>query len=178
LPGAAVLILLLFVSPVLMGSKPMELPPPETEEERPRYSLNDVLHYHYQDGVLRLEVSFTHGDFFSEAGELRVENCRFVYYDETGAPLSRGNSNRATLFENQSRLVAQDDVVVFSEVNGGTLTTEHLVWEGSESRFTTEEEVVMTRKNGDILQGEGMVADVALNYVVIKRNVHGRIRSE
>jgi LPS export ABC transporter protein LptC len=152
--------------------------PPEPEGPVPRYSLEQVQHFHYQQGDLRVKVAFEHGEFFSESGELRVEKCSFVYYDSSGAPLSRGSSQRAVLFENRSRLEASRDVEIVSAVNGATLRTEHLVWEGGENRFTTEEEVLITRENGDILQGVGMVADVALNVVTIQRNVHGRIRPE
>ncbi len=159
------------------GSRDFVLPQ-EAEGPVPRYSLENVEHFHYEQGDLRVKVTFEHGDFFAEAGELRVEKCRFVYYDSSGETLSRGSSERAVLFQDSSRLEAYRDVVIVSEANGATLRTEYLVWEGEESNFTTDEEVVITRENGDILQGVGMVADVALNFVTIQRNVHGRIRPE
>jgi LPS export ABC transporter protein LptC len=142
----------------------------------PRYSLGEVTHYQYRNATLRLEVSFSHGDYFDDSGELHVENCSFVYYDEFGETQSRGSSQKAVLLEDESRLIAEDDVIVVSEVNGGVLTTEYLVWE--DDRFNTDQAVTITRENGDIIQGVGMAADVALNVVTIFRDVRGSVRTE
>jgi hypothetical protein len=38
--------------------------------------------------------------------------------------------------------------------------------------------VTITRKNGDILQGIGMITDVALRYVQVKKDVKGKIKTE
>ena len=92
----------------------------------PDYTLQDVVHYHYDFGILRIKVFFKRGVFFTEKDELHVENCRFVYYDSNGVIESRGESKKATLYENESYLVARDDVIVISEVNGARLETDYL----------------------------------------------------
>lgn len=172
-------VLLLLIPLVLCAAGARNLArQPAKEGPLPRYSLEGVQHFHYEQGDLRIKVDFDHGDFFADEGELRIEKCQFVYYDSSGDTLSRGTSEQAVLFENSSRLVAHRNVVIVSEVNGATLRTDHLVWEGKERQFTTDEEVVITRENGDILRGVGMVADVSLNVVTILRNVHGRIETE
>jgi LPS export ABC transporter protein LptC len=170
------LLFLLAAPPILPASK--ETPGEMTEHSGtvPRYSLEDVTHFQYQDGILRLEITFSRGDFYADRRELHVENCTFVYYDKFGVQQSRGSSKRAILMEDQSELIAQDDVVVISDVNGGVLTTEYLVWK--ENRFSTEKAVTITRENGDIIKGVGMVADVALNVVTIFQNVRGSVRTE
>jgi len=156
-------------------------PPVESQQATsavPHYSLQNVTHYHYEMGVLRVKIVFEKGDFFSELNELHVENCSFVYYDSSGGSLSRGQSKRAVLYQNQSQLMAEDDVVVISDINGGRLDTDYLEWQGDRNQFSTESFVTITRENGDILQGIGMVADVALRYVNIKKNVRGSIKAE
>ncbi len=141
----------------------------------PTYSLEDVTHYQYEAGNLMLKVMFEHGDFFDELQELRVENCRFVYYDIYGNRVSTGHSRKAILYEGNARLVAEDNVVVISEENGGRLETDYLEWRGDSAQFITESFVTITRENGDTLQGIGMITDVALNYVTVKRNVRGSL---
>jgi len=148
------------------------------EKELPHYSLTNVTHYHYEKDYLRLKVVFEHGDFFSQENELRVENCSFVYYDRNGEKLSSGSSKRAVLYQDESLLIAEEDVVVISAVNGARLDTEYLEWIGKEDRFSTDRFVTITRKNGDILTGMGMDADVALQFITIKKNVKGSIRPE
>ena len=141
----------------------------------PTNSLEDVTHYQYEAGNLMLKVMIEHGDFFDELQELRVENCRFVYYDIYGNRVSTGHSRKAILYEGNSRLVAEDNVVVISEENGGRLETDYLEWRGDSAQFVTESFVILTRENGDTLQGIGMITDVALNYVTVKRNVRGSL---
>ncbi len=151
---------------------------PATVQQLPQYKLHQVTHLHYESGILRFKVVFDRGSFYSDTDELHVENSSFVYYDSYGSILSRGRSKTATLFKNEGQLIAEDDVVVVSEVNGGVLTTDYLEWHGDRSQFTTESFVTITRKNGDILQGIGMVTDVALRYVQVKKDVKGKIKAD
>ena len=89
------------------------------EKERlPDYVLNGVTHAYYEEGALRLQVVFEKGAYYNGQQELSVENCTYIYYDTKGNILSRGRSKRATLFSDRSRLVAEDDVVIVSELNG------------------------------------------------------------
>jgi len=144
----------------------------------PDYALQDVVHYNYQEGVLRVRMDFERGFYYADVEELHIENCSYVYYDKVGEVESRGKSKRATLYERESYLEAEDDVVVVSEVNGAKLETDYLEWYGSRDQFVTESFVTVTRKNGDILQGIGMIADVALNHVTIKKDVRGSVEPE
>jgi len=82
------------------------------------------------------------------------------------------------LYQDESLLIAEEDVVVISAVNGARLDTEYLEWIGKEDRFSTDRFVTITRENGDILTGMGMDADVALQFITIRKNVKGSIRSE
>ena len=144
----------------------------------PEYILHDVTHSFYDSGVLKLRVNFERGAYFSGRHELTVENCAYIYYDSEGGVLSRGRSKRATLFSGDSRLVAEDDVVIVSEVNGGVLKTDSLEWLGQKNQFSTNDFVTVRRVNGDMISGKGMVADLALRVVTIKRNVKGHFQEE
>jgi LPS export ABC transporter protein LptC len=145
----------------------------EEPEAVPAYILKDVTHFQYVSGMLRLKIDFDRGYYYEEAGELRIENCNFVYYDRTEEEISLGRSNKATLYQKDSLLVAEDEVVIVSKTNRTTLETDYLEWWGGESRFVTDSFVTITRENGDRLQGIGMITDVALNYVTIKKDVRG-----
>jgi len=150
----------------------------ETSGMLPAYSLEQVTHYQYEAGKLKIKVMFENGDFFEELQELRVEKCRFVYYDSNGDSVSSGHSNKATLYEGNSLLVAEGNVVVTSEENRAMLKTDYLEWRGDSSQFVTDRFVTITRENGDTLQGTGMITDLALNYVTVNRNVKGNMEAE
>jgi LPS export ABC transporter protein LptC len=174
-------ILLLIAALVGCSQKAKDKPTAEDQasaKQLPHYKLHQVTHLHYESGILRFKVIFDTGSFFSGTDELHVENSSFVYYDSYGSILSRGRSKNATLFKEKAQLIAENDVVVVSEVNGGVLRTDYLEWHGDRSQFTTESFVTITRKNGDILQGIGMITDVALRYVQVKKDVKGKIETE
>lgn len=144
----------------------------------PQYVARDVVHYHYENGVLKVKVRFMKGAFYNATQELYVENCDFVYYDITGAVVSHGSSKRAILYDDEARLFSEGDVVVVSEINRGKLETDSLEWYGDKDQFITDSFVTITRENGDIATGYGFVADTALRYVTIKKNVRGSIRED
>jgi len=144
----------------------------------PDYVLHDVIHYQYDSGVLKVKVIFEGGSFSRGEEELHVENCSFEYYDSNEVVISRGSAKEATLFRGRSELIADGDVVVVSELDGAKLETDHLEWHGKNNQFTTESFVTITRVNGDIIQGYGMISDVALRYIKIKKNVRGIIKSK
>ena len=151
-----------------------------TDEESvvPDYILHDVIHFHYEEGSLKVKVNFEKGNYYNDLGELRVENCQFVYYDINNDVVSRGSSNKAKLYSNNSVLVAEENVVVISEENKGKLETEYLEWHGDENQFTSDRFVKITQENGDTISGVGMIADVGLKKVTIKKDVRGSFREE
>ncbi|HUT66189.1 MAG TPA: LPS export ABC transporter periplasmic protein LptC [Spirochaetota bacterium] len=150
--------------------------PDEDAEKVPDYVFHDVVHHHYEDGVRKIKVIFETGRYFSD--ELLVENCRFVYYDRKGEVVSKGSSRRAKLNAEGTELIAEEDVVVISEENKGRLDTEYLEWHSSDNQFTTDRFVKITQENGDTISGVGMVADIGLKRVTIKRDVRGSIREK
>jgi LPS export ABC transporter protein LptC len=148
----------------------------QTGSALPEYVLSNVRHYHYEDGTLRLETTFQKGEYYADTAELLVEMCEFLYYDKNKRVISRGSAQRAKICGNGSLIIAERDVRVISEVNGAVLETDYLEWHGEEERFSTESPVKITRKNGDTIAGSGMVADIALRFITIKRDVKGSVR--
>ena len=143
------------------------------EEQVPEYSLMEVKHYHYKDGLLRLEITFEEGEYYSDTEELNIDNCTYIYYDINETIVSKGRSRKAKVFDNQSLIIAEKDVVIISEVNGAVLETDYLEWHGKEEQFVTERPVTITRQNGDMISGIGMIADITLRYITIKKGVTG-----
>jgi LPS export ABC transporter protein LptC len=144
----------------------------------PDYILNDVIHFHYEEGILKVKVVFEKGNYYNNQGELRVENCKFVYYDIDSDVISRGSSKKATLYTDGSKLIAEENVVVISEENKGKLETEYLEWHGNENQFTSDRFVKITQENGDTISGVGMIADVGLKRVTIKKDVKGSFKEK
>ncbi|MGQ9616091.1 MAG: LPS export ABC transporter periplasmic protein LptC [Spirochaetota bacterium] len=160
------------------AKEPEKVVLPSQTTDVPDYILHDVIHYQYDSGVLKVKVIFENGSFSRGKEELHVENCGFEYYDSNEVVISRGSAKEATIFMGRSELFADGDVVVVSELNGAKLETDHLEWHGKNNQFTTESFVTITRITGDIIQGYGMISDVGLRYIKIKKNVRGIIRSD
>ena len=149
----------------------------EKKEEVPDYIIYDVKHYHYSKGKLTVRIDFEKGVYFSNESVLNIENCRFVYYDEDGEVLSKGQADRAKLYMKKSFMKAWNNIEIESVKNGTKLDTSYLEWDGNDNIFLTDKPVRIVRKNGDNISGVGMEADIALNVVTIKKNVKGLIKS-
>jgi LPS export ABC transporter protein LptC len=156
------------------GDSQKKEPPRET---LPEYVMKDVTYYYYRDGYLQVKMDFETGKYYAEKEELRIANCAFLYYDINENILSRGRSKRATIYADRSLIIAEDEVVIISELNGGVLETDRLEWHGDKEQFLTESLVNLTRRNIDSITGKGMVADIALRKVTIKKDVRGVLGS-
>jgi len=166
--------ILIFLTGCKITSHPAVSPSQDGPQETlPVYVLRDVTYYYYRDGYLQVKIVFETGEYYTEADELRIDNCTFLYYDINENILSRGRSKNATIYADRSLIVAEDDVVITSELNGGVLETDHLEWHGDKEQFLTESFVNLTRRNIDSITGTGLVADIALRTVTIKKDVRG-----
>ncbi|UCB47223.1 MAG: LPS export ABC transporter periplasmic protein LptC [Spirochaetota bacterium] len=178
-----VLTVMLFFFALLFPGYGMKKDVDEVEDidegtEIPDYILHDVIHFHYEEGSLKVKVNFEKGNYYNDQGELRVENCQFVYYDIDNDVVSRGSSDRAKLYSDDSKLVAEENVVVISEENKGKLETEYLEWHGNDNQFTSDRFVKITQENGDTISGVGLIADVGLKRVTIKKDVKGSFKEK
>lgn len=158
------------------GGKASRLSEEESGASRkriPDYIIHDVTHYYYEGGIKKTKIIFDTGDYYSDEEKLYVENCSFIYYDIDGEINSRGRSERATVLNNGSIILAEENVVITSETNGAVLETEYLEWHGGQEQFITDHFVTITRTNGDTISGIGLLSDVALRLVTIHKNVKG-----
>jgi LPS export ABC transporter protein LptC len=144
-------------------------------ERVPDYILHNVTHYYYENGIKKSTITFETGEYYSDQEELYVEKCNYIYYDMNGNVKSRGSSDRARIFNNGSLIISEDNVVLVSETNSAVLETDYLEWHGDEESFTTDSFVTITRTNGDIITGYGMVADLAISLVTIQKDAKGSL---
>ena len=145
----------------------------DTLEPAPDYIFQGVTHYYYEDGIKKTMIKFENGEYYSEREELYIENCTYIYYDMNGNVNSRGSSERAKIYNNGSLIISEDNVVIISETNNAVLETEYLEWHGDEEQFVTDRFVTITRTNGDIITGYGMLADLAIRFVTINKDAKG-----
>ena len=139
----------------------------------PDYIFQNVTHYYYEDGIKKSMIMFESGEYYSEHEELYVVKCNYIYYDIDGTVSSRGSSDRAKIFNNGSLIISEDNVVIISETNNTVLETEYWEWHGDEEQFITDRFVNVTRTNGDIITGYGMLADIAIRFVTINKDAKG-----
>ncbi len=145
----------------------------DSSEPVPDYILQDVTHYYYENGIKKSTIMFESGEYYSEREELYIENCNYIYYNKDGTISSRGSSDRAKIFNNGSLIISEDNVVVISETNNAVLETEYLEWHGDEEQFITDRFVTITRTNGDIITGYGMLTDLSIRFVTINKDAKG-----
>ena len=142
-------------------------------ERVPDYVIHNVTHYYYENGIKKSKITFESGEYYSDREELNVENCNYIYYDKDGNIKSKGSSDRAQIFKGGSLIISEDNVVLVSETNNAVLKTDYLEWHGDEEQFYTDHFVTITRTNGDIITGYGMLADIALRFITIQKNARG-----
>ncbi len=112
-------------------------------------------------------------------GDIPVNDCTNLVhalncvYDIDGTINTTGSSDRAKIFDNGALIISEDNVVIISEKNDAVLETEYLEWHGDKDQFITDHFVTITRSNGDIITGYGMVADLAIRFVTIDKNAKG-----
>jgi LPS export ABC transporter protein LptC len=145
----------------------------DSEERVPDYVFNNVTHYYYEDGVKKTTIMFESGEYYSDEEELSVEKCNYIYYDINGNINSRGSSDRARIYDDGSLIISEDNVVLISETNNAVLETDYLEWHGTEEQFVTDHFVKITRTNGDIITGYGMLADLAISFITIQKDAKG-----
>jgi LPS export ABC transporter protein LptC len=150
----------------------------DSPDPAPDYIFQDVTHYYYEDGIKKTMIMFESGEYYSEGEELYVENCTYIYYDIDGNVNSRGSSDRAKIFNNGSLIISEDNVVIISETNNAVLETEYLEWHADEEQFVTDRFVTVTRTNGDIITGYGMLADLAIRFVTINKDAKGSFKED
>ena len=169
----AILLLIFIFFSGCSGKEDLFAPNGDQRERVPDYVLRNVTHYYYEDGVKKSTIVFESGEYYSDEEELDVENCNYIYYDINGNIKSRGSSDRARVYKGGSLIISEDNVVLISETNNAVLETDYLEWHGNEEQFITDRFVKITRTNGDIITGYGMLADLALSFVTIQKDARG-----
>ena len=87
-------------------------------------------------------------------------------FDDNAKPDSFISANKGKLFNNNTLMDARDNVVVIN-VEGDTLYTEHLIWDGEKEIIFTDDPVEIRTKD-DIIFGDGLEANQSFTKYTIK----------
>jgi LPS export ABC transporter protein LptC len=89
------------------------------------------------------------------------------FFDSTGKVESQLNALYGKYYEGLNRVLLRDSVLVFN-IQGDTLRCPELWWDQNQQKFYTDKKVRI-RKNGSLINGEGLEAKQDLTDINIKR---------
>jgi LPS export ABC transporter protein LptC len=96
-----------------------------------------------------------------------MEDLRLSFFDSIGDPGSILTARRGIILPNEKRMEVYEDVV-FVNVRGERLETEHLVWLQDSARVRTDRPVRVQRGH-DVIHGIGLDADQDFSRYTIHR---------
>lgn len=88
------------------------------------------------------------------------------FYDSTKKVESELSAKYGRYYENESRVLLRDSVVVFN-IKGDTLKTEELYWEQSKAQFYTDKPVKIIQQGKPLLGRKGMISDQSFTHITI-----------
>ncbi len=106
--------------------------------------------------------------FEKEGKGARIEfhkGFHIVFYENDSID-SELQAERGTMYENQERMIARNNVVV-KNAKGERLNTEKLTWDRDSGKVYTDKFVKITRADG-VIHGNGLVAEEDLSKYRIK----------
>jgi LPS export ABC transporter protein LptC len=104
---------------------------------------------------------------FEKKDRVYLEGIKITFF-EKGEVLSVLRAKEAQQDLNKSQTIFQNEVVITSP-EGVKLETEEIKWKMEGKKFTSKKKVKITTEQGHIVRGEGIVADLSLKILKIKK---------
>lgn len=102
-----------------------------------------------------------------EGGRIEFQGgFHMLFYNSKDSIKSELEAEEGTLYENQNRMVARNDVIV-RNAQGERLNTEKLTWDQDSGKVFTDKFVKITREKG-VIHGNGLVAKEDLSSYKIQ----------
>ncbi|MBX2921750.1 MAG: LPS export ABC transporter periplasmic protein LptC [Chitinophagaceae bacterium] len=122
--------------------------------------LTSVLMLRYQDHQDTPRVEFPdklHVDFYNDS--LQVESVLDALYGK--------------YLEGQNKMYLRDSVVVIQKFNQDTLRCEELWWDQNKQKFYSDKPIRITKKDGTVMPGKGLVASQDFRNIEILNPADG-----
>ncbi len=119
----------------------------------------------YDNEMLRWKLKSEAAYFIKQNNSINLEQVYLEYFESPGAKIVMEGQN-GIYYQLKGIMIIRGKVVVRTP-NGRKLYTEKLIWNEKQGKLKTNEKVKIVYPEGDIIRGEGMVADQELNKIVI-----------
>ncbi|MBN1898365.1 MAG: LPS export ABC transporter periplasmic protein LptC [Spirochaetes bacterium] len=143
----------------------------QTNAKIPDVILYDFSYHFTSKGRSVWVLSSQKADVFRDEDLIKVDGVHLIFY-QNGKPDTIVDARFGEVKEKEKILSAMSNVILRTHDNS-ILKTEILHWNDSTAKLYTDEFVMITRPNGDVIQGYGMEADNNLEKMIIKKRVKG-----
>jgi len=127
-----------------------------------------VEHYLTRDGirrgVLHADTAFTYED----ASRIELRNLEIEFFDEAGTERGLLSSERGTYLLETGDMTVQGSVELEGRLQAGgrsVLETDSLAYDAAANQLATDGRWTLTRPDGTVERGRGLVTDPALQHV-------------
>lgn len=142
----------------------------DVEADAPDRITQGVEYFYSDSGYLRNRLRAGRVEEFMAEERQRTRmsgGVELVFFDERGTPGSTLTARRGLISPRKNRMEVFDSVV-FTNVRGERMETEHLVWSQDSDRVYTDRPVKIMRDR-DVILGEGLDANEDFSRYTIRR---------
>lgn len=136
----------------------------------PDAEIVDFITRGYKNGSLSWYIKAKKADIYNNKRITRFFFLHLYNYGKDGSLKSTASANEGTLWEETEDILLKGDVMILNEEKT-LLETDSLKYVRREKKIKTSARVKITRKNGDILRGKGLIADIGLKKLEILSQV-------
>ncbi len=103
---------------------------------------------------------------------IKVDTIKIKFYDENEAVFSLLNAPRGVLDTKSHNIQALDSVTVYTD-DSTKLFTKSLFWNNDSARILTNDHIRIVKKDGTVIEGEGLKTDPGLKKIEIIGSTKG-----
>ena len=136
-------------------------------EDTPDLEISNFKNRCSQNGKQVWKLTAVRAKIYSKLDKINLLSPTLFYYKRNGEDAAYVVSERGAV------ATASQDVSLFGNVvvksrNGSILKTDELHWCNSLKKIFTDKYVYIKKRNGDVITGYGLLADVDLNVITMK----------
>lgn len=140
------------------------------EKEYPDVEIVDFVTRSYKGGKVSWHIKAKKGEIYSSRKITKLFEFNLYNYDDKGSLVSTASALEGILWEDTEDIFLKGSVVLLNE-DKTVLETDTLKFIQKENKIRTRDWVKITRANGDVLRGKGLIGDMGLKKMEILSRV-------
>ncbi|MGZ2371245.1 LPS export ABC transporter periplasmic protein LptC [Ancylomarina sp. YFZ004] len=137
---------------------------PEIYGENVEFIFSDSTRIQYKAYAIEFVEIKTEEEVYKEF----PKGGRVISYNEDGSQAWNIKSNYAKFLDDEQLWELRNDVVAVSD-DGKTINTELMYWDQKKQKIYSDQYVRITKKDGQMLEGNSFTADDKLNRILLSR---------